>query len=264
MVSFTKIKKNVLKSQAVVVCALCVCVGLGGGALAGTYNGDNDVQNVTEAYADRYDGAVDEGAADVVNTNPAANNQNLSGVVNADLAADAKGLSSVADTGLAVEKVAVDASDADLAVDKGAAGKEITQLQSKAGKKESDKKSKKNKAKSKKNKKKSGNSKKYKTKVKATWYTGDVLGFTGSYGKLTDGNTVALNASQRSELGVDKKETVYLDFPGEHEDLSGQYKVMDSGCSSGVVDLFYSSKGSVPKKFKRAGVVRGVKLYRYG
>jgi hypothetical protein len=114
-----------------------------------------------------------------------------------------------------------------------------------------------------KSKKKSAAEKKYKTKVKATWYTGDVLGFRGSYGKLTHGNTVALNASQRSALGVDKKETVYLDFPGEHEDLSGQYKVMDSGCSSGVVDLFYASKSSVPKKFKRAGVVRGVKLYRY-
>jgi hypothetical protein len=38
---------------------------------------------------------------------------------------------------------------------------------------------------------------------------------------------------------------------------------MDSGCSSGIVDVFFASKGSVPKKFKRSGVVRGVKLYSY-
>jgi hypothetical protein len=112
--------------------------------------------------------------------------------------------------------------------------------------------------------KKSLPTKEYKTKVKATWYTGDVLGFRGSYGKLTHGDTVALNAAQRSELGVDKKETVYLAFPEGHDNLSGRYKVMDSGCSSGVVDLFYKSKSSVPKKFRRAGVVREVKLYRYG
>jgi hypothetical protein len=112
--------------------------------------------------------------------------------------------------------------------------------------------------------KKSLPTKEYKTKVKATWYTGDVLGFRGSYGKLTHGDTVALNAAQRSELGVDKKETVYLAFPEGHDNLSGRYKVMDSGCSSGVVDLFYESKRSVPKKFRRAGVVREVKLYRYG
>jgi hypothetical protein len=112
--------------------------------------------------------------------------------------------------------------------------------------------------------KRRGGKKTYKTEMKATWYTGDVLGFRGSYGKLTHGDSIALNASQRSSLGVKKREVVYLDFPGAHDDLSGRYRVMDSGCSSGIVDLFFASKGSVPGKFRRSGVVRGVKLYRYG
>jgi cell division protein FtsB len=149
----------------------------------------------------------------------------------------------------AAEKAALCAVNTDLAAEKDSLEKEIKKLRPKAGKSGDEKKS--------------SRSKKYKTKMKATWYTGDVLGFRGSYGKLTHGNTVALNASQRSQLGVKKKESVYLDFPGEHENLSGEYKVMDSGCSSGVVDLFFSSKSSVPKNFKRAGRVGGVKLYRY-
>jgi hypothetical protein len=144
-----------------------------------------------------------------------------------------------------------------VAIENNVAGNEVSQPQSEPGNKESKKEGRRE------SEKKSVPAKEYKADVKATWYTGDVLGFRGSYGKLTHGNTVALNAGQRSELGVDKKETVYLDFPGDHGDLSGRYKVMDSGCSSGVVDLFYASKSAVPKKFRRAGVVRGVKLYRY-
>jgi hypothetical protein len=116
---------------------------------------------------------------------------------------------------------------------------------------------------SKKSKVRKSKKKKYETKMKATWYTGDVLGFRGSYGKLTSGDSVALNASQRKRLGVNRKEQVYLKFPGAHSYLSGKYKVMDSGCSTGIVDVFFKSKGSVPKKFKRSGVVKGVKLYTY-
>jgi hypothetical protein len=111
-------------------------------------------------------------------------------------------------------------------------------------------------------KKISAKAKKASATMKATWYTGDVLGFRGSYGKLHHGKSIALNASQRNNLGVKKQEWVYLDFPGRHEDLSGNYQVMDSGCSSGIVDMFYASKGSVPGKFKQSGVVRDVKLYR--
>jgi hypothetical protein len=299
--------KNVLKWQAAMVCALCVCVGLGGGALVDSYGGDEGQSaaggsRYAAADGNIYDGAtvgegasgvsaaalaVGEGASGAVNVNaPAADDAAIASGAAAAALAVGEGVSGAVNVNApAVDDAAIASGvsgAAALAVENGDGDKEIAGLQSGSAKKsakeskgkseskKSDKKSTKKSGKkdtkksNKKSKKKSSAAKKYKTKVKATWYTGDVLGFRGSYGKLTNGNTIALNASQRSELGVGKKETVYLDFPGDHENLSGRYKVMDSGCSSGVVDLFYSSKGSVPKKFKRAGVVRGVKLYRYG
>ncbi|MDR0596457.1 MAG: hypothetical protein LBG50_02840 [Clostridiales Family XIII bacterium] len=98
--------------------------------------------------------------------------------------------------------------------------------------------------------------------LKATWYTGDVLGFRGSGGKLTHAKSVALNAAQRQALGLAYGQEVYLEFPGGHDGLSGWYEIKDSGCANGVVDMFYKSKGSVPSKFKSAGVVRSVKLFK--
>ncbi|MDR0518437.1 MAG: hypothetical protein LBG82_00060 [Clostridiales Family XIII bacterium] len=98
--------------------------------------------------------------------------------------------------------------------------------------------------------------------LKATWYTGDVLGFRGSGGKLTHAKSVALNNSQRRALGLEYGQEVYLEFPGVHSSLSGWYEIKDSGCASGVVDMFYKSRGSVPSKFKSAGVVWSVKLYK--
>ncbi|MDR1042634.1 MAG: hypothetical protein LBL54_01865 [Clostridiales Family XIII bacterium] len=250
MVDFTKRQKKFLKWQTAVICALCVCVGLGGSALVDVRGGDEG-QSTAAEYVNMYDRAVGKDASDAVNTKsvekkiaPDVSNENVVATEDA---------SGVENANVATTEGAVGVENANVAAEDGSDGKKTTLSQSEPEKKDSKKK----------NKKKSGSAKKYKTKVKATWYTGDVLGFRGSYGKLTNGNTIALNASQRSELGVAKKETVYLDFPGDHENLSGKYKVMDSGCSSGVVDLFYASKGSVPKKFKRAGVVRGVKLYRY-
>ncbi|MDR2163297.1 MAG: hypothetical protein LBO70_05070 [Clostridiales Family XIII bacterium] len=97
--------------------------------------------------------------------------------------------------------------------------------------------------------------------LKATWYTGDVLGSTGSGGKLYHAKSIALNNSQRKSLGIKYGQELYLKFPTAHKNLNGWYEVKDSGCSRGIVDVYYKTKGSVPSKFKRAGIIRKVKMF---
>jgi 3D (Asp-Asp-Asp) domain-containing protein len=98
--------------------------------------------------------------------------------------------------------------------------------------------------------------------LEATWYTGDVLGFTGAGGRLEHAECVALNNAQRKSLGIIYGDKVYLKFPKRHRNLNGWYKVKDTGCARGVVDVFYRSKGSVPCKFKSEGRVNRVKMYK--
>jgi hypothetical protein len=100
------------------------------------------------------------------------------------------------------------------------------------------------------------------TALKATWYTGDVLGFRGAGGKLKSGNSIAINNAQRKAWKIRYGQRVYLKFPKRFKALSGWYDVRDCGCSKGIVDLFFASKSAVPKKFRRAGIVKNVKIYK--
>ena len=98
--------------------------------------------------------------------------------------------------------------------------------------------------------------------MKATWYTGSVLGFRGSGGKLTCSKSVAINAAQRQNWGVKYGQKIYLTFPGAHKKMNGWYEVKDSGCAYGIVDLFFANYASVPSKFRVSGVVNGVKAHK--
>jgi hypothetical protein len=100
MVSFTKMKKkNALKLQTAVVCALCVCVGLGGVALAGAFGGDEG-QSVAAESGSLRGVAADEDATDAAN---------------AIFAVD-RGAYGVSNASLALTRVALDVSGAGPAI----------------------------------------------------------------------------------------------------------------------------------------------------
>lgn len=98
--------------------------------------------------------------------------------------------------------------------------------------------------------------------LKATWYTGSALGHKGAGGKLKSGKSIAINNTQRKAWKVKYGQKVYLNFPKKHNDLDGWYTVKDTGCGKNVVDVFYSNRSSVPKKFRRSGIVNKVKIHK--
>jgi hypothetical protein len=129
-------------------------------------------------------------------------------------------------------------------------------------KKQGEQKAEKEKAK-KKAKKKSSTPKKASKpsgKFEATYYTGSALGFRGAGGKLTCGESIALNNSQRKSLGIKYGDKLYADFPERHDKLDGWYEVKDTGCARGTADFFYASNSKVPPKFRREGRVKHVTL----
>ena len=102
-----------------------------------------------------------------------------------------------------------------------------------------------------------------KATLKATWYTGKGTNTRGAFGKLTSGKSIALNDGQRKKLGIKKGGKVYLKFGGKFKSMSGYYDVLDCGCRSGIVDVYYVNRGAVPAAFRRQGVINNVKLYKH-
>jgi hypothetical protein len=97
--------------------------------------------------------------------------------------------------------------------------------------------------------------------AEARWYTGAALGWRGAYGKLKSGQSVAMSASWRKKLGIKKRGWIYVKAPKRYK-ITGWKRVMDCGCARGTVDCFFANNSTVPRKFRRAGVV-DIKVYVY-
>ena len=58
-----------------------------------------------------------------------------------------------------------------------------------------------------------------------------------------DGQTVAMNAGQLSELGLKMGDEIFI--KAHHSDYSGFYRIGDTGCAYGTIDI-YVSPGKIP------------------
>jgi len=83
-----------------------------------------------------------------------------------------------------------------------------------------------------------------------TFYSGS--GGRGAGGALVPGETCAMNYQQMAEMGIGYGTEVYV-ISGRG--YSGVWRVVDTGCAYGTIDLFVP-RGTIP----RWGVERGVRL----
>lgn len=90
--------------------------------------------------------------------------------------------------------------------------------------------------------------------MKATYYKGS----RGASGQALNYWSVALNDAQRRELGIQWGDWVYISTNSKYK-MSGWYKVLDSGCKRGVVDIWFRNYGSdmnAYSAFRSAGTIQ--------